>query len=115
MSALGWTIGGWLFLNLVLFIALLNRRSVPSVREKLFWWVIGELPFEAPDHRKPDRIQTSRHSTLAPIRVTAHRPGRTSVKILAVLAVIGTLVAGSAIFVHTHPTSIAACAFSSCG
>ena len=31
MSAMGWALGGWLFLNLIIIVALLNRRSMPSV------------------------------------------------------------------------------------
>ena len=114
MSALGLAIGGWLFLNLVIVVALLKRRSRPSVREKLFWWVIGERPFESPEHREVGRLQRNvrRHSE-TPNRMTARRHGEASLKVFAVLAVIGVLVAGSVIFISTHPRSVAACA-SSC-
>jgi hypothetical protein len=112
MSAMGLALGGWLFLNLIIIVALLNRRSMPSVREKLFWWVIGERPFESPDHRKVDRSQPKVGRTAR--RVTTPRHIETSAKLLAFFAVICALVAGSVIFVSTHPRSIAACA-SSCG
>ena len=118
MSALGLAIGGWLFLNLVIVVALLNRRSRPSVREKLFWWVIGERPFESPDespeHREVGPLQRNvRKHSVTSSRTTPHRHGEASVKVFAVLAVIGVLVAGSVIFISTHPRSVAACA-SSC-
>jgi hypothetical protein len=113
MSALGLAIGGWLFLNLVIVVALLNRRSRPSVREKLFRWVIGERPFESPEHREVGPLQRNvRKHLVTSAGTTPHRHGEASVKIFAALAVIGVLVAGSVIFISTHPRSVAACAFS---
>ena len=89
MSALGLAIGGWLFLNLVIVVALLNRRSRPSVREKLFRWVIGERPFESPEHREVGPFQRNvRKHSVTSARTTPHRHGEASVKIFAALAVI---------------------------
>jgi hypothetical protein len=122
MSALGWAIGGWLFLNLVIVVALLQRRSRPLAREKLFWWVVGEQRFQSPEHRNVARRETPhRHFGIpahlpqaAPVRV-ARRTSRgrkgVSMRVLTALAVIAVLVAGSAMFVSTHPRSIAACAY----
>jgi hypothetical protein len=116
MSAMGWALGGWLFLNLIIIVALLNRRSMPSVREKLFWWVIGKRPFESPDHRKTRRSQLNERgrSVVTPIGGAARRRGEAPLQVFALLAVIGILVVGSVVFISKHPRSIAACAFN-CG
>ena len=110
MSVFGWAVGGWLFFNLVLVVALLKRRSRPLVREKLFQWVIGDRPFESPD-QDHSQLKPRRHAPRAPMGTRAHHREGTSAKVLAALAVIGSLVAGSVIFVSAYPHSIAACAF----
>ena len=41
MSKLGILFGGWIAINMVLAAALLSRRPIPHLGERLFRWVIG--------------------------------------------------------------------------
>jgi hypothetical protein len=112
MSALGWAIGGWLLLNSAIVIALLNRRSRPALRERLFRWVIGERRLRSPTHVEKGADTEDRSD----VEVRRTFPGRwktISAKVLAALAIIGALVAGSVIYVSNHPRTIVAC-FSNC-
>ena len=59
MSKFLMLLGGWLALNAVLAAALLNRRSVPHLRERLFRWVVEDAKTsrlgEEVQHRGYDR------------------------------------------------------------
>jgi hypothetical protein len=104
MSALGWAIGGWLFFNVVLVVALLNRRSMPAVREKLFQWVIGEQRLRYPSDQ--GELDESEYRSGA----NARDWGMIPAKVLGALVVIAFLVVGSVMFVSHHPSAMSACA-----
>jgi hypothetical protein len=61
MTKLGILMGSWIALNAVVAAALLSRRPVPHLRERLFRWVVG--------HPRKSRPQELAHSN-------AHRAGR---------------------------------------
>ncbi len=41
MGKLYYALGGWIAFNVMLIIALLNRRSAPHARHRLARWVMG--------------------------------------------------------------------------
>lgn len=41
MEKLHYAMGGWIALNILLVIALLNRRSVPHARHRLVRWLMS--------------------------------------------------------------------------
>jgi hypothetical protein len=61
MSKLGILFGGWIAMNVVLAVALLSRRPIPHLSERLFRWVIGNARSSRPHElthgngRRPDR------------------------------------------------------------
>ena len=54
-------LGGWLALNAAVAIMLLNRRSRPHVRQRLFRWVIGDRPPARPRRLAHNLIVAHRH------------------------------------------------------
>ncbi len=107
MSALGWAIGGWLFFNIVLVVALLNRRPRPAVREMLFRWVIGKRRLGFPDN--PGELNNARYRNSVNARQGSAHWETIPAKVFAVLAVIACLVVGSVVFVSHHPRAVSAC------